>query len=220
MSVDLYPNSYFKQRFLNDATRIKSFNKEKLFIQKFVSIDKKKICDVGCSTGEFLKYINWNGPKYGMEINIKAMNQAKKNGIKFNKNILNKKNFFDVVIFRGTIQHLDDPFNYLIYAHRSLKKDGLLFFLATPNINSFHYKLFNDLPALDAKRNYYLPSDISIKNLMNILGFKFIDCEYPYFNSGYDKPLFNYFCILLKVLKIYKKNIPFPGNMMNMVFKK
>ena len=219
MIKNLYSDSYFKKRFLNDITRIKSFHKEKYFITKFTTINKR-VCDVGCSTGEFLKSIEWRGPKYGVEINKKAIFYAKKNGIKFDKNILNTSNFFDVIIFRGTIQHLEDPFNYLAHAHISLKKGGLVFFLATPNINSLHYKLFQDLPALDAKRNFYLPSKSSIINLMKIYNFKLIESEFPYLNSGYDKPLINFLCFILKIFGLYKKNIPFPGNMMNLVFKK
>ena len=219
MAKKLYPNTYFKKRFLNDNIRIKSFQKEKNFICKFTSINKK-VCDVGCSTGEFLETLKWKGPKYGLEINKKAIQRAKESGIKFHKNILNVNNFFDVIIFRGTIQHLDDPFNYLAKAHKSLKKGGFVFFLATPNINSFHYKLFNDLPALDAKRNFYLPSKLSLINLMKIYNFKFIDSEYPYLKSGYEKPLKNFLCFFLRIFGLYKQNIPFPGNMMNLVFKK
>ena len=217
--MKLYSDSYFKKRFFNDALRIKSFQEEKYFIKKFTSINKK-VCDVGCSTGEFLKSIKWTGSKYGLEINKKAIFEAKKNGIKFDKNILNTSNFFDIVIFRGTIQHLENPFKYLSHAHSSLKKGGLVFFLATPNTNSLHYKLFQDLPALDAKRNFYLPSKSSIINLMKMYNFKFIGSEYPYLNSGYDKPLINFLCFFFKIFGLYKKNIPFPGNMMNLVFKK
>jgi 2-polyprenyl-3-methyl-5-hydroxy-6-metoxy-1,4-benzoquinol methylase len=219
MIKNLYSDFYFKKRNFNDYNRIKSFHKEKYFIKKFTTLNKN-VCDVGCSTGEFLKSIDWKGPKYGIEINKKAKILAKKNGINFDRHILNTSNFFDVIIFRGTIQHLEDPFNYLAKAYISLKKGGYLFFLATPNINSLHYKLFNNLPALDAKRNFYLPSKSSIINLMKIYNFSFIGSEFPYFGSGYDKPLINALCFFLKIFGLYKKNIPLPGNMMNLVFKK
>ena len=219
MIKKLYSDAYFNNRFLNDSTRIKSFQKEKFFIQKFTGLNKN-VCDVGCSTGEFLKSIKWSGPKYGLEVNERAILEAKKNGIRFNKNILNISNFFDVVIFRGTIQHLDNPFNYLARTHSSLKKGGLVFFLATPNINSLHYRLFQDLPALDTKRNFYLPSKKSLIDLMKIYNFKFVGCEYPYFNSGYDRPLMDLLSFFLKFFGLHNKNIPFPGNMMNLVFKK
>ena len=55
---------------------------------------------------------------------------------------------------------------------------------------------------------------------MKIYNFKFIESEFPYLNSGYDKPLINFLCFFFKIFGLYKKNIPFPGNMMNLVFKK
>ena len=60
MIKKLYSDAYFNNRFLNDSTRIKSFQKEKFFIQKFTGLNKN-VCDVGCSTGEFLKSIKWSG---------------------------------------------------------------------------------------------------------------------------------------------------------------
>ena len=68
------------------------------------------VCDVGCSTGEFLEYTKWSGKKYGMGGNQKAMQAAQKQGI-INKNILNSTSYFDVVIMRGVIQHLDQPYS-------------------------------------------------------------------------------------------------------------
>ena len=149
-----FSNSYFLKRNLNDKKRLKSFLYEKKFIEKFVNLNTK-VCDVGCSTGEFLKYINWTGKKYGMEINKRAIALAKKNNIKFNHNVLNKKNYFNVIIFRGTIQHLDQPFLYLKKSYEALKKGGYLFILATPNISSIYHRLFQKLPALDENRNFY-----------------------------------------------------------------
>ena len=36
-----------------------------------------KVCDVGCSTGEFLETINWKGPRFGIEISDYARDIAK-----------------------------------------------------------------------------------------------------------------------------------------------
>jgi SAM-dependent methyltransferase len=215
----MYSKSYFKFRSLNDDKRIKSFILEKKFILKHTTLNKI-ICDVGCSTGEFLTAINWTGRKFGMEINKFAITKAKKANIYFNNNILNKKNFFDVIVFRGTIQHIEEPFFYLKLSYKALKKGGLIFFLATPNINSLHYKIYNDLPALDKKRNFFLPSDVIIKNIMKIYKFKLLDCQYPYFGSGYNFFLKDFIFFILKIFGFYKKNVTFPGNMMNLVFKK
>ncbi len=215
-----FNNSYFLKRNLNDKKRLKSFLYERDFIKKFVSLNTK-VCDIGCSTGEFLKFINWTGKKYGMEVNKRAIALAKKNNIKFNHNVLNKKNYFNVIIFRGTVQHVDQPFFYLQKSYEALKKGGYLFILATPNISSVYYRLFQTLPALDENRNFYLPSFSNLKKISEIYGFKFIEVNYPYLKSGYENIFFDYLIFTLKIFGLFKKkNISFPGNMMNLVFKK
>ena len=63
---DRWTDDYFQKRNFNDSKRVKQFELDKKLIHNF--IDKGIVCDVGCSTGEFLRYLNWNGDIYGMEI--------------------------------------------------------------------------------------------------------------------------------------------------------
>ena len=76
-----------------------------------------------------------------MEISEYAIEKAIANGISFDKDINSEKDFFDIIIFRGTIQHLDHPFLYIEKAYKALRKGGYVFYLATPNINSLYYKI-------------------------------------------------------------------------------
>ena len=78
---------YFKRRMLNDEKRLKSFKQELKLIDRFQN-RSGSICDVGCSTGEFIETINWLGPRYGMEISEYAMEQSRSRGISFEKNIM------------------------------------------------------------------------------------------------------------------------------------
>ena len=202
MVKNLFDDSYFEKRNLDDPSRLISFKLERDFIEKHSSLNLR-VCDVGCSTGEFLEYINWQGERYGMEINKYAVKIAKKRNINFSMNIENKVNFFDVIIFRGTIQHVDKPFEYLDSSFKSLKKGGKLFILATPNIDSICYRLFRDLPALDLEKNYYLPGFKHLIISCERSGFKLLDYEFPYKNSGYDKPLIDYFKFFVSIF-VYK----------------
>ena len=216
----IYDDEYFSKRNLNDPKRLKSFLVEKKFIKKFVNFNKT-VCDVGCSTGEFLNYLNWDGKKFGVEVNPKAIKIAKKRNIIFKKNILSKKNYFDVIIFRGTIQHVDQPFIFLKKAFYSLKKGGYLFILATPDISSIYFRLFQNLPALDQNKNFYLPSFNNLKKICENCGFKFVEVNYTYFKSVYDNFTSDFFFFFLKILGLYRnKEISFPGNMMNLAFRK
>lgn len=216
---NLYTDNYFKKRLLNDQKRLHSFNNENDFISKFIS-KKEIVLDIGCSTGEFLSHINWLGKKYGMEINNSAIKLAKKSGINFNKNIFNQRNYFEVIIFRGVIQHLEEPFKYIENSYYSLKKNGYLIFLATPDIGSIYYRIFQNLPALDKTKNFYLPSKNNLISVCQIYDFKFIDYSSYYLGSGYEDIIKDYSNFILKIFKLSKKENPFPGNMMNLIFKK
>ena len=216
---ELYDDKYFENRFCNDAKRLISFQQEKIFLKKYVDVEGI-VCDVGCSTGEFLTAINWIGPKYGMEINVNAIKEAQSSGISFEKNILTEKNFFDLVIFRGTIQHLVDPFVYIQKSFDALKKGGHIVFLATPNTNSIFYKIFNTLPALDPKLNFYVPSDISISNVVESFNFNIVCIEKPYLHSPYANPIIDHFQFVKSVLFRSKPSFAFWGNMMNVIAQK
>ena len=220
MPKNHFNNKYFLNRNLNDVKRLKIFDFENKIIEKYVK-KNSKILDVGCGTGEFLKFIEWKGKKFGMEINSLAKKIAKKNGINFNCNLLNKTNFFDVIIFRGTIQHLPYPFYYLEKSFKSLKKNGIIIFFSTPNINSISYKFFNNLHLLKPIY-YYAPSNLSLENALKNFDFKI--CEnnfYPYTSSPYSNFFLDHLKFILTLLKIKKENdFPFYKNMFYIVAKK
>jgi SAM-dependent methyltransferase len=212
---ELYGDDYFSERNFQDKKRLKSFEQERDFISKYIS--SGTVCDVGCSTGEFLTYINWNGNKYGMEINESAIETAKTRGFNFEKNILTETDFFDIVIFRGTIQHLEEPFSFINRAFSSLKSGGYIVFLATPNANSRYYKLFNTLPMLDAPRNFYIPSDITLSDILKNSGFKVLEIDKPYLSSPYSSPVKDHLKFIKKSIFKTDDKFPFWGNMMNLI---
>lgn len=216
---DLYKDDYFKERILNDDKRLKSFEQEKDFIKKYMNL-RGKICDVGCSTGEFLNYIGWEGDKYGMEVNKYAIELATNNGFRFDKNILNQNDFFDIVVFRGTIQHLPNPFYYIENAYYSLKKGGYIVFLATPNMGSIYYKVFNTLPAIDGPLNFYIPSDITLSNALNNFKFDVLEIEKPYLDSPYSNFMSDHLKFIKKLLFRTNDKFAFWGNMMNIIARK
>lgn len=215
----LYGNDYFESRYGNDKKRVDSFLKEKEFLIKNKIDFNGPCCDIGCSTGEFLKTIKWEGEACGMEISDMAIEEAKKNNIIFEKNIFSEKNYFELVIFRGTIQHLPSPFEYIERSYHAIKKGGYITFLATPNANSIIYKLTNKLPVLDPKLNFYIPSDITLINICQNIGFELLVIEKPYINSPYSNLIKDHIRFLGMPF-IKNQKFPFWGNMMNIIFKK
>ena len=212
-----YNIEYFKDRNSNDPRRIKAFKEESNLIAKYIK--KGYLLDVGCSTGEFYDYVSWEGEKYGVEVSSFASDKAKERGIITSINIPDNKDYFDLVLLRGTIQHLDSPFYILQKIQSVLKSKGYLIFLATPNSNSFYYKLWGELPALDSELNFLIPSDIMLKNALQNMGFEFIEARYPYFKSPYSNFLTDHFKFVLKLFG-YKTSFAFHKNMMDLVFKK
>ena len=215
----LYEDRYFGDRHKTNRKRLDSFLQEKSFLLRHVPLSAT-VCDVGCSTGEFLEAIEWSGPRFGMEVNAAAIEVAQGCGISFEKSILTEENFFDVVVFRGTIQHLPDPFLYIGAAYRSLKKGGVIAFLATPNANSILYKLFNTLPALQPAFNFYVPSDVTLGDILRNYDFKVIDIEYPYLTSPYANPIADHLNFLKLLVTRQKPKFPFWRSMMNVIARK
>jgi len=214
-----FPNSYFLFRHLNDSQRLKSFENELSFMLRFTG-KNGSICDLGCSTGEFLDFIQWDGKKYGTEINKAAIREAKSKSISIISNFGDHKGKFDVIVMRGTIQHFSSPFEEISFAYNKLKVGGFLFFLATPNIDSLYYRFFGSLPALDYSRNYWLPGFKHLKLVCEREGFELKGIEFPYTKSGYV----NWYDFVKLILKLCTRNdkysIAFPRNMMNLAFQK
>jgi len=216
---EIFSKQYFENRFLNDEKRVKSFQQEIQFVNKFKT--SGKILDIGCATGEMLLSFNWQGEMYGMEISDYAKSIAEANGISFKKDIFNCTNYFDVIVFRGTIQHIDTPFYYIKKCFNALKDDGILVFLATPNTNSVYFKLWNTLPFLDIPTtNYLIPNDKWFINSLHNLGFKKVEIDYPYLSSPYCNFLKDHVMFLLKFLGFKNFKFAFWKNSMNIIFKK
>ena len=215
----LYTDDYFQGRGKNDIQRIISFNQEKEFMQKYVDFNGR-IFDVGCSTGEFLDAITWNGEKFGSEISDLAITLAEKSGISFEKELKEFKNSLDVVVFRGTIQHIPDPFVQLMDAYKALKPGGYIFFLATPNADSPVYKISGTLPFLVPELNFYIPSSSTLINACKNFGFTPKEIEKPYLKSPYRKLFVDHLKFILLLVGFKGLKFSFWGSMMNICLQK
>lgn len=203
----LYEREYFEDERL-------AKHREKMYQQEFNSLLKYfntekggNVLDIGCGTGGFLSQFGTHWIKYGIEISDFARRVAQQKGIVTNFEL--RDNFFDLIIFRGTLQHIPDPISKIEECYYWLKEEGGLIFLATPNTNSIYYKLFNNLPMLGESYNFLLPSDIMLKQILVNFGFKIKGLEYPYKNTPYAFPARDILLFVLKLLKI-RKDVEFP----------
>jgi len=208
----------YSDRNFNNKLRLLQYDQDKEYIHRFVS--NGNICDVGCGTGEFLEYIQWSGSRHGLEISDYAMLAAEKRGVDFKKNILNQKNYFDAVIFRGTIQHLDTPFYVIKKAYESLRPGGVIIFIATPNSESILYRLKLKLPALSPDKNFYIPGANELSNALENLDFQLLDQSYPYTQTPYANLVLDHLKFMINLLTPFYIKHPFWKSMMNLVAKK
>ena len=203
----LYEKEYFENEELAKKRKV-MYLKDFSRLKKYFNLNKGgNVLDIGCGTGDFLSLFGKEWIKYGIEVSDFARAVAKEKGVITDFEI--KDNCFDLIIFRGTIQHIPDPIRRIGECYYWLKKGGGIVFLATPNTNSVYYKLFNDLPMLSETRNFLLPSDIMLKQILVNFGFKIKGFEYPYLDTPYASPAKDILYFLLKLLKI-KKDIKFP----------
>lgn len=212
-----WTNTYFESRLNNDPKRNLQFELDEKYIKSFVK--NGIICDIGCSTGEFIRSINWNGNIYGMEINDYAKKEAS-DIISFEKNIFTENNFFDAIIFRGTIQHVDEPFRMIKKSFQSLKSGGYLFFISTPNANSLLYKLKGKLGFLDPHLNFYIPGDKELSNALLNNGFELESIEYPYLKTPYCSPIIDHIKFVFNIFTPMFFPHAFWKSMMNIAVKK
>jgi SAM-dependent methyltransferase len=215
--AEKYDAGYFRTRQGNDALRVETFLQEKRFLEQRLApavFLKGRVVDVGCSTGEFLTTIGWDlSSAYGMEIADFARQRAAAAGISFEKDIFSEKDYFDLVVFRGTIQYLPNPFEHLYAAYRSLKPGGALF-MTSPNTNALYYRLFKTLPFLEEELHYWVPCDTSLRMVLANCGFRGVEMSYPYLKSPYASPVRDHLRFLAKLLFRTSHRFPFWRNVM------
>lgn len=125
----------------------------------------------------------------------------------------------DLVVLRGSLQHLDRPIETLTAAHRWLRDGGWLVALATPNAGGPVYRLFQELPALDPSRNFVVFSDRELEQCLHNLGFRNIEFVYPYLDPPYAAPLRDHLYFVLRLLGV-RRPFSFWRNMMECYARK
>jgi len=111
------------------------------------SLEKLKICEIGCGDGKLIKKLaeKFNYEPYGIEYSKPAVSEARKRGVTviegnvFNKDLIKKYlKFFDIIYSYGFIEHINPP-EKAIDVHLALLKDGGYFFIQIPRFKGFNY---------------------------------------------------------------------------------
>lgn len=106
---------------------------------------RKKVLDVGCSIGNFIKFNPYGTEVWGMDLIKEIVTELKKQGLNVKQGDLNKKipfekDSFDGVICSHVFEHILDPTKAISEIKRVLKDKGILV-LTTPNLS---FKKFYD----------------------------------------------------------------------------
>ena len=215
----LYDRRYFDEReYAIDKKRQIAYEQELARLQTFYLGNHDHIggnvLDIGCGVGSFLVCMDDRWHKYGYEPSDFAAEQASKKGIEMVR-ALNTVQLgtMDLVIFRGTLQHIADPITSLFWATKILRPGGVLAILATPDADSLVYQIWGRLPALDMPRNWIV---MGSRNLRNILEARFeysnVECSFPYLGGPYARPVHDFCNFGLSLLFGWRK-FAFPGSM-------
>jgi SAM-dependent methyltransferase len=100
------------------------------------------VLEVGCGLGHLLAWLTDRFQVFGGDINIHALEEARRNVPQGQFILLSAENlgvfpeaFFDIVISKHVVEHLPDPERAIAEASRLLAPGGL-FLMATPNLDS------------------------------------------------------------------------------------
>ncbi len=162
----------------------------KLKLIESFNTSEKKLLDIGCGTGDFLKtaqVVNWN--VFGIEPNNKARNIAiQKVGdavFKPSRLATFQKHSFDVITLWHVLEHLPNLESQIAQLKTLLKPNGVLI-IAVPNYNSFdaqYYKSF--WAAYDVPRHLWHFSQTSIARLFSKVEMKVTQTHPMKFDAYY-----------------------------------
>jgi SAM-dependent methyltransferase len=169
-----------------------------------------RILDIGCGLGGFLEgFADERWDKYGVEVSEYAKQIARAKGIQFD--FAWTERYFDVVVFRGSLHHVDTPFTLIKQSIRSLKMGGLIVFLMTPNSDGIMYRLFRDIPGADEQLNFLLPSQRILRQSLTNFGCDILEFRFPYWDTPYANLPRDLLGFVLKCLGS-KRRVSFWGN--------
>lgn len=196
-----YDAQYFDARQAEEKKRAAMRAQELERVRTLTGLEEGTVVDVGCGLGELLDlFLADRWQKYGIEPSDAARETCREKGIAFE--LPEQEEWCDLVLLRGSLQHLDRPIATLFAAHRWLRPGGWLVALATPNSGGPVYRLFQDLPALDPPRNFVVFSDRVLRQCLVNVGFREPRFVYPYLGTPYARPVRDHVGFLLRLLGV------------------
>ncbi|MBU0619371.1 class I SAM-dependent methyltransferase [Patescibacteria group bacterium] len=185
------------------------------FLSKYTKKGKRKLIDVGCGNGNFLRCAKQaNYDISGMDISspiveyLQALNVPLYNSLKSIKD-----KYFDIVTCFDVIEHTTNPRPFLTSIKRILKKDGL-FMITTPNGAGVSATILkNRWWVLGPSDHYVLFNPRSLPMLLEKVGFTIINIQTDTLTQWFQSscPIFNKVANKL----VYLGFLPFKKHLFN-----
>ncbi len=207
--------------------RLKQYKIDAKFLQQHIKFGN--ILDIGCSDGQFLNQFakNKNLKLFGLDPDSTAIELAKRNFPKIsfdNNNLINYKTKlkYDCLVFRGSFQFLGTELKDTLKKIQkiSTKKSKIIIF-SLPNSDSFLFHILKDKWNLfDRDSHKLIFNTKSIEKLCQIYNYELTHISYPYLNTVYSNLSKDYNTLIRSIKSGNPKNVPFWGNMMQIVLQK
>lgn len=234
-------NLFYKYYLTNVHQKEKVKNKQRskmyrleldFLIKNMINFKKTKdILDVGCGGGYFLDLLKKEGKKtHGIEVGTDSYLVAKrKHKMYFGEfgHKLKIKKKFDLIIFRGVIEHVKNPTGYVLKAQKLLKRGGYIFITATPNLDCAAAKIFKERWSLHRPESHLLHlSEEHVDKIFNKKSFLKVASKSFYLDTPYEN-LEKDLVLILNEIRKQKRKIKsdkispaFFESMMTVLFKK
>jgi 2-polyprenyl-3-methyl-5-hydroxy-6-metoxy-1,4-benzoquinol methylase len=128
-----------------NVKRDKMYRLEFDFVNRYAT--NTDVLDIGCSGGYFLDVFKTAGYQcFGIEFGEEAAKQAALKHTVFRGDFLklDVPKQFDLIVFRGVLEHASNAKAYLEKALGLLRSAGLIYITSTPNAESFCARLFKE----------------------------------------------------------------------------
>ena len=215
-----------KENLVLNKLRMDQYKIDVEFLAKYIS-SESRILDVGCSSGIFSSeiYKQYN-PEYilGIDIDQSAIKFANENyaHIADFKNIdllrVEKNRKFDLIIFRGTFQYLDQALHESIkHLKELLTLDGKIILFSLPSTDSFVYYLLEEKWVLFHPEMSLMFNEKSLNHLFSLYSLSIDRLDYPYIGDVYANMERDYNQIKRIVLGSSEESTPFWGAIMRVV---
>ncbi|MBI2167165.1 MAG: class I SAM-dependent methyltransferase [Candidatus Omnitrophica bacterium] len=145
----IYSEDFFKPQKYEDLATLNKENERRFnLLRQFINQPKANVLEVGCATGDFIRYAEDEYTMWGIDVSEAAIEKAKKKALLsgprlragFIEDAVYPSGFFEGIVLWDVIEHVRDPLGLLNRLCDYLKPGGHLF-LSTPNFGSWAARL-------------------------------------------------------------------------------